>query len=385
MDEQESLLAADDEEGDAVARIFDASDVRGALPFLFVEGEDGEGPGEAVVGLVLDFSHFLQVRRELEAHHHATFGRKAGLDVDIDERLHRHTVYHVPMDAIQGVIHGRARDLGGNFMVRRVLPSMQRRLVGPFIFFDHFGPVEMPAGKGMDVRPHPHISLATVTYLYEGEIFHRDSLGNAQSIKPGDVNWMTAGRGIVHSERSSDEVRARGQRMHGLQTWVALPLGSEEVEPSFAHHDASSLPQVEGEGWTARVILGTALGKTSPVKTLSPTLYVDVQLADGAELEVPEAEERALYVTEGKIALDDEEFEVGTMAVLLPEFVVRMRAIGKTRVMIAGGDKLEGERHIYWNFVSSSEERIEKAKRDWSEGRFPKVPGDETEFIPLPE
>jgi redox-sensitive bicupin YhaK (pirin superfamily) len=289
------------------------------------------------------------------------------------------------MDAIQAVIHGRERDLGDNFHVRRVLPSMQRRLVGPFIFFDHFGPVDLPPGHGMDVRPHPHISLATVTYLYEGEIFHRDSLGNAQAIKPGDVNWMTAGRGIVHSERSSDEVRARGQRMHGLQTWVALPLGSEEVEPAFVHHAAETLPQIDGEGFTARVIVGSAMGKTSPVATLSPTLYVDVQLEDGAELEVPEAEERALYVTVGALAIGDEQFEVGTMVLIQPESVVRVRGVGKTRVMIAGGAKLTGERHIYWNFVASSQERIEKAKRDWQEGRFPKVPGDEIEFIPLPE
>ncbi|MGZ3417056.1 MAG: pirin family protein [Polyangiales bacterium] len=289
------------------------------------------------------------------------------------------------MDAIQAVIHARARDLGGNFYVRRVLPSMQRRLVGPFIFFDHFGPVDMPPGQGMDVRPHPHLSLATVTYLFEGEILHRDSLGSVQPIKPGDVNWMTAGRGIVHSERSGDEVRARGQRMHGLQTWVALPTEKEEIEPTFAHHAASTLPVIESEGVSARLVVGTAMGKTSPVAALSPTLYLDVQLANGAELEVPEAEERGLYVTEGTLAIDDEEFEVGNMVVIRPDFSVRMRAVGKTRVMVAGGAKLDGERHIYWNFVSSKPERIEKAKSDWKEGRFPKVPGDEIEFIPLPD
>jgi redox-sensitive bicupin YhaK (pirin superfamily) len=282
------------------------------------------------------------------------------------------------------VIQARVRDLGG-FSVRRVLPSPRRRLVGPFIFWDHMGPVEQPPGQGMDVRPHPHINLATVTYLFEGEIFHRDSLGSAQAIRPGDVNWMTAGSGIVHSERTPPEERAKLSRLHGIQAWVALPREREEVMPSFRHHPRASLPKLSFSGVELTVIAGEAYGARSPVEALSPLFYVDARFEPGKKLEIlSEYEERAAYVVEGTICCGAERFAPGNMIVFARGRAATIFSEGEARVMLLGGAALEGERHIYWNFVSSSEERIAQAKEKWKTGGFPQVPGDEREFIPLP-
>jgi hypothetical protein len=288
---------------------------------------------------------------------------------------------------VQQVIEPRPRDLG-DFAVRRVLPAPGLQTVGPFIFFDHMGPAEFGPQQGVNVRPHPHIGLATVTYLFEGAFLHRDSLGTAQVIRPGDVNWMVAGRGIVHSERTPPEVRdAAGRtRAHGIQTWVALPRAEEEREPSFAHHAAASLPRVERAGVTLTVILGTAYGRRSPVDVFSPTLYVDALLAAGAAIDVDaEHEQRACYVAQGCVEIDGERFAEGQFVVLAPGAgTVAVRAVAASRLMLAGGAPLDGPRHIYWNFVASSRERIEAAKRDWRERRFASVPGD-PERIPLPD
>jgi|SRR5579863_4735371 len=287
--------------------------------------------------------------------------------------------------AIAAVIDGRPRDLGG-FAVRRVLPSETRRLVGPFIFFDHMGPAEFAPGQGIDVRPHPHIGLATVTYLFDGEIVHRDSLGSHQAIRPGDINWMTAGRGIVHSERTGSEPRRAGSRVHGVQLWVALPLANEETAPAFHHHPAATLPSVELASARIRVLAGHAYGQTSPVATLSPLFYVDVALPAGAELPLPrEHAERAAYVVEGAVCCGPERASRGRMLVFAEGAGMVLRAVTDARLALIGGAPIDGERHIWWNFVSSSKARIEQAKRDWQEGRFPKVPGDEAESIPLPE
>jgi len=288
---------------------------------------------------------------------------------------------------VERVIEPRPRDLG-DFAVRRVLPAAELQTVGPFIFFDHMGPAEFGPGQGVNVRPHPHIGLATVTYLFEGAFMHRDSLGSAQLIRPGDVNWMVAGRGIVHSERTPPEVRdATGRtRAHGIQTWVALPRAEEEREPSFAHHGAASLPRIERPGVILTVIAGTAYGRSAPVEVFSPTLYVDAQLADGAHLDVPdEHEQRACYVAQGRIEINGEAYDEGQFVVLAAGAgPVPMQALQPSRVMLAGGAPLDGPRHIYWNFVSSSLERIATAKRDWRERRFEPVPGDD-ERIPLPD
>jgi len=283
------------------------------------------------------------------------------------------------------VIDARARDLGG-FTVGRVLPSAARKLIGPFIFFDHMGPATFAPGRGIDVRPHPHIGLATVTYLFEGEIVHRDSLGSHQPIRPGDVNWMTAGRGIAHSERTGSEARQSGARLDGLQLWVALPLRHEETDPEFLHHPARDLPAVDITGARVRVLAGTAFGETSPVRTFSPLFYVDAAMPAGSELSLPEQyEERAAYVASGTVECGKDRAERGRMLVFAPGGAVTLRAVSDARVALVGGAPIDGERHIFWNFVSSSQARIEQAKRDWREGRFPKVPGDEQEFIPLPE
>jgi len=283
------------------------------------------------------------------------------------------------------VIESRPRDLGG-FSVRRTLPSTQRRQVGPFLFFDHMGPVAFAPGQGIDVRPHPHIALATITYLLEGEFVHRDSVGSEQPIRPGDVNWMVAGRGVVHSERTAPEVRERGARMHGIQTWVALPQGDEEIEPRFEHHPRSTIPVVSRPGAELHVIAGTAYGAKAPTGVLSPTLYVHAELDAGATLPIDdEHEERAVYVIDGAIECHGKRFGEGAMLVLHPGAHVAVQAAEKTNLMLVGGAPLDGPRHIVWNFVSSSKERIEQAKADWREGRFSKIPGDDTEFIPLPE
>ena len=286
---------------------------------------------------------------------------------------------------IATVIEARPRDLGG-FTVGRVLPAPARKLVGPFIFFDHMGPAAFAPGRGIDVRPHPHIGLATVTYLFEGEIVHRDSLGSHQPIRPGDVNWMTAGRGIAHSERTGSELRHSGSRLDGLQLWVALPLGHEETHPEFHHHPARDLPAAGIGGVRIRVLAGSAFGETSPVRTFSPLFYVDAALPGGSELPLPgEHEERAAYVVSGAVACGNERAERGRMLVFTPGAKATLRAVNDARVALIGGAPIDGERHIFWNFVSSSQARIEQAKRDWREGRFPKVPGDEQEFIPVPD
>jgi redox-sensitive bicupin YhaK (pirin superfamily) len=287
--------------------------------------------------------------------------------------------------AIALLIEARPRDLGG-FSVRRSLPSPMRRLVGPFIFFDHMGPVAFPPGQGIDVRPHPHIALATITYLLDGEFVHRDSVGSEQTIRPGDVNWMVAGRGVAHSERTAPEVRARGARLHGIQTWIALPQSDEEIEPRFEHHPRQAVPIVSRPGAELHVIAGTAYGAKAPTGVLSPTLYVHAKLDAGATLSVDdEHEERAVYVVDGSIACDGKTFGEGAMLVLHPRAQVHIEAVGRANVMLIGGAPIDGARHIAWNFVSSSKERIERAKADWREGRFPKVFHDDVEFIPLPE
>jgi redox-sensitive bicupin YhaK (pirin superfamily) len=286
---------------------------------------------------------------------------------------------------IDTVIVPRARDIGG-FEVRRALPSAQRRMVGPFVFFDQMGPAQLRAGQGIDVRPHPHIGLATVTYLFKGMIVHRDSLGSLQPILPGDVNWMTAGRGIVHSERSDVERRKSIDDLFGLQLWVALPQRHEETEPFFDHHPRASLPVVEGEGVVARVIAGSGLGHTAPVKTLSDLFYIDLTLTLGARFVLkPEHEERAAYVLDGTVEIDGAVFEPGRMLVFKPDCDILIKAQTPARVVVLGGEPMDGPRHIWWNFVSSRKERIEQAKADWKNDRFGvEVPG-ETEFIPLPD
>jgi redox-sensitive bicupin YhaK (pirin superfamily) len=258
-------------------------------------------------------------------------------------------------------------------------------MVGPFIFFDQMGPAEFLIGNGIDVRPHPHIGLATVTYLFEGEILHQDSLGIRQPIRPGDVNWMTAGSGIAHSERTPQESRNRANPLFGIQSWVALPKAQEEADPAFFHHPAATLPKIEGEGKTARIIAGTAFGQRAPVATFSETLYCDVALKAGAKVEVPiEHEERAIQPVRGRIGIAGRVIEPGAMLVLRPGLKVTIEALDDARLMLLGGAAMDGPRHMWWNFVSSSQERIEQAKADWKAGRFGRVPG-ETEFIPLPE
>ncbi|MGZ8291488.1 MAG: pirin family protein [Telluria sp.] len=289
--------------------------------------------------------------------------------------------------ALDIVVIPRTRDLGDNFEVRRALPTIERRMVGPFVFFDQMGPHTFSAGRGLDVRPHPHIGLATVTYLFEGEILHRDSLGTEQAIKPGEVNWMTAGRGIVHSERTAPEIRLNESTLSGLQCWVALPQQHEEAEPSFVHVGAPELPVVEGEGVSARIIAGSFYGRRAPVPTLSDMFYVDVQLQPGASLVIPpEYDEQAIYVVDGSVELGrDGRFDAGQLLVLRPGKSVTLSCSGDgARVMLLGGEPMDGPRAVIWNFVSSSAERLEQAKDDWRNQRFAKIPG-ETEFIPLPE
>jgi redox-sensitive bicupin YhaK (pirin superfamily) len=287
-------------------------------------------------------------------------------------------------DAIELMIVPRSVDVG-HFAVRRALPHVQRRLVGPFIFFDHFGPAEFRSGQGIDVRPHPHIGLATVTFLFDGEIMHRDSLGTAAPIRPGELNWMSAGRGIVHSERTAPERRRDGEAIHGLQCWVALPAVQEESAPAFAHHDSSALPLVSGEGKSARVITGSAYGARSPVATMSETLFVDVTLTTGTTLPVDaETEERAIYLIAGEVEIAGDRYSAGRLLVLRPGDAISVRALTDARLMLLGGATMDGPRHIWWNFVSSRKERIEQAKADWRAARFDTVPGDEQELIPLP-
>ncbi|MDZ7841890.1 MAG: pirin family protein [Gammaproteobacteria bacterium] len=285
--------------------------------------------------------------------------------------------------ALELLIEPRDRDLGG-FSVRRVLPTVGRKMVGPWIFFDHMGPASFPAGESINVRPHPHINLATVTYLFEGEILHRDSLGSLQAIRPGDINLMVAGSGIVHSERERPEVTATDHRLHGLQLWLALPEADEECEPAFHHYPASDIPTVDLDGVPARVMMGSAYGVTSPVKVFAETVYVEAHLQEGQSIELPDAEERAVYVAGGSLEIEGEAIPEHCMAVFARAGGVRVKATSEARIAIIGGEAL-GRRHIEWNFVSSRAARIEQAKADWRAGKFPKVPGDEEEYIPLPK
>lgn len=279
------------------------------------------------------------------------------------------------------LLHPHEKDLGG-FSVRRALPAPECRQVGPWVFFDHMGPADFAAGEGIDVRPHPHIHLATVTYLFEGEMLHRDSLGKVQAIRPGDINLMVAGRGIVHSERERPEVRAQAHRQHGLQLWLALPEADEDIEPAFFHHPAAEIPELSVGGAQVRVMMGDAFGVRSPVKTYADTLYVEGKLNAGQSLRLPSAQERAVYVVSGTISLHGVNVPARTMAVVHAEDI-SLQASESAQFVLIGGAPV-GPRYLFWNFVSSRKERIEQAKEDWQAGRFPKIPGDDQEFIPLP-
>jgi redox-sensitive bicupin YhaK (pirin superfamily) len=305
-------------------------------------------------------------------------------------------------DAIEHVIVPRARDIGA-FEVRRALPSAQKQMVGPFIFFDQMGPAEFLIGNGIDVRPHPHIGLATVTYLFDGEVWHRDSLGTSAAIRPGEVNLMSAGRGIVHSERETSEANlvtgggglahaadhnagAAKHRLFGIQAWAALPKSHEEQAPAFAHHGTDELPRIMGEGKRVRLVMGSAYGATSPVDFPHATLFAEAVLAPGAVLPLdPDYDERAIYIASGEIDVAGDRFEAGRLIVFRPGDRISILATAQSRLMLLGGEPMDGPRHIWWNFVSSSKERIAQAKEDWRANRFALVPGDEKEFIPLPK
>jgi redox-sensitive bicupin YhaK (pirin superfamily) len=289
-------------------------------------------------------------------------------------------------DALKQVVVPRTADLGDGFTVKRALPSAQSRMVGPFVFFDHFGPAVFKSGHGLDVRPHPHIGLATVTYLFDGEIMHRDSLGTAAPIKPGEVNWMTAGRGIVHSERTGQERRVHDDHLHGLQMWVALPADKEEIAPDFAHYAVKEFPVLRDNGKNVRIVVGSAYGERSPVKTTSDTLFADAHLKAGSTLPLDaDYEERAIYVIDGEIDISGDKFGGGRLLVFKPGDRIAIRAQTDAHIALFGGAAMDGPRHIWWNFVSSRKERIDQAKAEWAAGHFQKVPGDEIEFIPLPE
>ena len=287
-------------------------------------------------------------------------------------------------DPILQILHPATHDLGG-FKVHRTLPHRERTCVGPFIFFDQMGPAKLAAGGGIDVRPHPHINLATVTYLFAGAIDHRDSLGTFATIEPGAVNLMTAGRGIAHSERSPAALRADGPELSGIQTWIALPKAKEEIEPAFEHVAKARLPVVEGGGATARVVMGELWGAASPVTCHSETVYADIHLDPGGAMPVDAgADERAVYVAEGEASLDGLTLERSVLYVLAPGVAATLRSRDGAHVMLCGGAPLDGPRHVWWNFVSSSRERIQQAKEDWRAGRFTLPPDDREEYIPLP-
>lgn len=286
------------------------------------------------------------------------------------------------MSAIDQLIQPRTEDLG-EFSVRRMLPNAKCRAIGPWVFFDHMGPADFPAGPGIKVRPHPHINLATVTYLFEGEILHRDSLGCVQPIRPGDINLMVAGSGIVHSERERPEMIESERRIHGLQLWLALPEADEETAPEFLHYPDQEIPALTVNEVPVRVMLGSAYGVTSPVKTFAQTLYVEASLQPSQRLLIPEIEERAVYVAGGAIEINGEPVPEFAMATLNSTSGLEIITKQASRIAIIGGENI-GHRHVWWNFVSSRKQRIEQAKQDWAEGRFPRVPGDEEEFIPLP-
>jgi hypothetical protein len=288
------------------------------------------------------------------------------------------------IDPIETVVVPRAHDVGG-FEVRRALPSREKRLVGPFVFFDQMGPGEFLLGRGLDVRPHPHIGLATVTYLFRGEIMHRDSLGTALPIRPGAVNWMTAGRGIAHSERTPPALRAGTSELFGIQAWVALPKAHEETPPAFAHHPEEAMPLIEADGVRARVIAGELWGARSPVPTLGDMIYADVAMTAGARLPIDaDHAERAVYVAQGAVEVAGDVHPAGELLVLRAGDALTMTAPRDARLMLLGGEPMDGPRYVWWNFVSSSRDRIEQAKADWRAGRFEAVPG-EVEFIPLPD
>jgi len=295
------------------------------------------------------------------------------------------------LEAIETLIIPRSRDLGG-FEVRRALPAPARQMVGPFIFFDQMGPAEFITGGGIDVRPHPHIGLATVTYLYQGEFQHRDSLGTNQMIYPGEVNWMIAGNGVTHSERTSEATRKTKAGLYGIQTWVALPEKDEEMDADFEHQGKEALPFLQGEGKEVRLILGNAWGERAPVRTFSDMFYADAILQAGAKLPLPEHhEDRGIYVVEGEITVAGDRFEAGRMMIFRPGDAITMTATERgARLMLLGGETLNGPRYISWNFVASSKEKIDAAKEawaagDWEHGRFNLPPGDSDEFIPLPK
>lgn len=288
-------------------------------------------------------------------------------------------------DLIDAVIVPTTKDLGG-FTVGRVLPAIERRMVGPFVLFDQAGPAEVLISEKFDVRPHPHIGLATVTYLHQGTIVHRDSVGSEQAIRPGDVNWMTAGRGIAHSERAPAEFRGERHNLYGFQTWVALPREHEESTPTFFHHASDALPMIGGDGATVRLVVGSLYGQRSPVETFSEMFYADATLETGARLPIDTGhEERAAYVVEGSIEVGGDRFDATRMIVFRPGDKLVIKALAPTRLILLGGESMDGPRHIWWNFVSSSKERIEEAKNDWKLGRFDKVFGDEKDFIPMPD
>jgi hypothetical protein len=285
--------------------------------------------------------------------------------------------------AIRHVVVPRARDLG-SFTVRRALPSVAKQMVGPFVFFDQMGPSEFLLGQGLDVRPHPHIGLSTVTYLFDGEVMHRDSLGVVQSIRPGALNLMTAGRGIVHSERTSPDLRATGSRLYGIQAWAALPQSHEETDPAFIHHAASGLPLIEDRSLRIRVVMGDVYGATSPVRFPHPAFYGEAVMQAGAKLPLdPTYDERAVYVVEGSVDIAGDVFEAGRLLIFAPGDRIHITALTNARLIALGGEPMDGPRHIWWNFVSSRKERIDQAKADWAAARFDTVPFD-PEFIPLP-
>ena len=287
-----------------------------------------------------------------------------------------------PCAAMDLLIQPRDKNLGG-FSVRRVLPTKERKMVGPWTFFDHMGPADFSPGEGVDVRPHPHVNLATVTYLFEGEIVHRDSVGSHQLIRPGDINLMVAGSGIVHSERETPETHNSEHRAHGLQLWLALPEADEETEPAFHHYEADELPSVDVNGVTVRVMMGAAFGVTSPVRTFAETLYLEARLAAGQSLELPDGAERAVYVVSGALNAQDTEIPQHSMAIFRSGSGIAVTAAEDARIAVIGGEAL-GHRYIEWNFVSSRKERIEQAKADWQAQRFPAIPEDHDEYIPLP-
>ena len=304
-----------------------------------------------------------------------------------DRRTEASNMSNIGSSTLETLVVPRTTDLGDGFSVRRALPSAQKRLVGPFVFLDEMGPTLFRAGRGLDVRPHPHIGLATVTYLFDGEVLHRDSLGTVATIRPGELNWMTAGRGIAHSERTPPELRPSGSQLFGLQAWVALPKRHEETDPGFVHHGSDELPVIEGEGTWMRLIVGALHGSRSPVHTLWESVYAEVRLPVGAAFEIPvDHHERAAYLVGGTADLEgDGTYDAGRLLVFRPGTPIILKAVSSTvRFMLLGGEPMDGPRHIWWNFVSSSQERIEEAKADWQNGKFAPVPG-ENEFIPLPE